>query len=188
MNWLPFHIVFMSMAFVLALTGGLIARFGKQKRWWLTAHKTLNLTAVIIALAGITAAILMVSNYEGSQFASVHGSIGLMAGIWLILQGSVGFLMFSPKLARFAKLMRPVHRWSGRLLSLLMLINIVLGLSKILSCWHARLLSDTVYQCAKLIPATAWKHTYGKRLTSVFKKRCQFSVNFINVFPVFSGE
>lgn len=132
MNWLPFHIVFMSLAFMLAFIGGLIARFGKQKRWWLTAHKTVNMSAVIIAAAGIGAAILMVSSYQGSHFTSIHGVIGLIAGIWLIIQGSAGLFMLSPKLARFAKLMRLIHRWSGRLLALLMLINIALGLSKIL--------------------------------------------------------
>ena len=122
----------MSIAFVLGFTGALIAHSGKQKRWWLTVHKTLNLSSIVIAAAGISAAIFMVKSYQGSHFASVHGIIGLIAGIWLIIQGCAGLFMLSPKLARFAKRMRLIHRWSGRLLGLIMLINIVLGLSKIL--------------------------------------------------------
>lgn len=132
MNFLPFHIVLMSTAFMLALAGGLIARFGKSRKWWLKAHKALNISAAVIALCGISMAVLMVQSYEGRHFSSVHGIIGLIAGVWLTLQAIAGWLMVQPIMAGSAKKTRFIHRWSGRFLSLVLLANIILGLSKIL--------------------------------------------------------
>lgn len=132
MELLPFHIALMGTAFALATSGGLVARFAKAKKWWLKAHKIMNGSAGVLALAGIAMAFLMVRSYEGSHFSTLHGVIGLVAGCWLVVQAFAGWLMTRPAMAKYGKKARPIHRWSGRILTLAMLANIVLGLSKIL--------------------------------------------------------
>ncbi len=130
MSLLPFHIALMSAAFAMAVSASCIARFGRKTKWWLKAHRGMNIASLMFAVSGIALAFAMVERFQGEHFSTLHGKLGLLAVVWLMVQTLAGMLMLKPFMAPFAKKARAIHRWAGRLLVLLMLGNLILGISK----------------------------------------------------------
>ncbi|KAF6821493.1 cytochrome b561 [Colletotrichum musicola] len=100
-----------------------------QKRTGQLVHAVLNLLAFLLLVTGIT-----IIEYNkslqgpGSHFHSVHGYLGVVLSIVLLLQYIVGFTMWAtPQLyggEDRAKSIWKYHRWSGYLVLVLLLVTV----------------------------------------------------------------
>jgi len=121
------HAGLISMGFLLMATGLVTARYLKKKRWWLRAHKTLEMLSSFAIVSGFICGILVVSASGSVHFALAHAYVGACVFMLALVTLVVGFLQF--RIRGQAALFRPIHRWSGRLTGVLYLANIGLGLS-----------------------------------------------------------
>lgn len=125
----PYHAALVSSGLVVLTAGMLTARFMKDRRWWMRAHKTQGLLGASLAVAGVLVAVYMVSMYMKTYFAGgIHSYLGLVALLLVIATPILGFMQFGRK----DKRVRELHRWSGRLTLLFMLANLIIGLQMIL--------------------------------------------------------
>jgi len=123
------HLGFMSAAFLAMAAGILIARFLKKKKWWLKAHKGLNMAAVALALVGIVIIAVSVQDSGGPHFRVSHAYYGAAALSLLLLSPFLGFAMFKTKDKTKIPRIKQLHRWSGRMTILLMAAAIIAGFS-----------------------------------------------------------
>ncbi|OHW91305.1 cytochrome b561 [Colletotrichum incanum] len=100
-----------------------------QKRVGQRVHAVLNLLAFLFLVAGIT--IIEYNKFRqgpGSHFHSVHGYLGVIVSVILLLQYIVGFTMWAtPKLyggEDKAKSIWKYHRWSGYVVLVLLLVTV----------------------------------------------------------------
>lgn len=123
----PIHAILMVLGFVFMVIGSIIALFMKKKRWWLKAHKGINILATIFAILGLIMAFYMVAEASGDHFRVPHAYVGLITIIFVIISPILGFKMLNPQSP--SKKLRAVHRAIGRITIILMLVNILIGLS-----------------------------------------------------------
>jgi len=123
-HFLFFHAGFMLLAIVFMACGFAIARYQKRKKWWLYMHKALGAAAVVSATAGIGSILVYVTGTEGEHFGSPHGITGAVAFLLSAATLTLGVAMFKIK---GNKVIRPLHRWTGRTTLLLMLANAAAG-------------------------------------------------------------
>lgn len=123
------HGGFMTVALLLMAAGAVTARFMKKKRWWLKAHRFLETAGYASLLAGLLAAVVMVSLFSGTHLALPHAWLGLIIVIGATGTFTMGLLQF--RMPERARSIRPLHRWSGRITIALLTINILSGLTLI---------------------------------------------------------
>lgn len=121
------HAFLMILALCIMLAGGIIARFLKKKVWWLKVHRFLGITGAIFFLVALFAIALQITLTEREHFRIIHSWIGFVAFIFTLLTPTLGVLQL--KVRSVAVRLRSFHRWSGRIILFLMLINVFLGLS-----------------------------------------------------------
>ncbi|KAI1506605.1 eukaryotic cytochrome b561-domain-containing protein [Biscogniauxia marginata] len=101
---------------------------GSQKQVGQKVHAALNLLSFAIFLVGVVSIEVNKFKYNGPHFHSVHGYLGVIASIWILVQYLVGFTMFAvPKLyggEANAKKIWKYHRISGYVLVLLLLATV----------------------------------------------------------------
>ena len=114
----------MSVGFLLLAAGAGIARFQRQQRWWLNAHKTAGRIGSAAMLAGLVAAFLMVGRSGSGHIQVPHAGVGLVMILSASMTLMLGQLQF--KIKDRARQLREKHRWSGR-------ITLIVGLAAILS-------------------------------------------------------
>ena len=114
----------MSVGSLLLAAGAGIARFQRQQRWWLNAHKTAGGIGATVMLAGLVAAFLMVERSGGGHIHVPHAGIGFVVILSAFMTLMLGQLQF--KIRDKARQLREKHRWSGR-------ITLIIGLAAILS-------------------------------------------------------
>jgi hypothetical protein len=120
------HAVYVVFGFILMASGMAVARKMKGAGWWLSAHRFLGISGSAFVFAGAIQAIIMVSLTGNKHFNILHAYVGI----------SIVFLALLTPLAGYAQLKSwiwsagtgIVHRWTGRLILILMLFNFVLGL------------------------------------------------------------
>lgn len=105
-----------------------IARFFKSKKWWLKAHKTLNLAAVIFALSGFLFAFLMVQLSGGPHIRVPHAFLGLSTLILLLLMPILGQAIFRIRDKNKIPLLKKAHRYTGRLTAVMFTATSLAGL------------------------------------------------------------
>lgn len=123
----PFHAFFMILGFLFMVKASIIAHFKKRIKWWLKAHKAINVFATIFAILGLATAIYMVGVAGSTHFRVPHAYIGLITIIFVIITPILGFTILKAKTPN--KNLGTVHRAIGRITIILMLINILIGLS-----------------------------------------------------------
>lgn len=129
MSLLPFHIALMSAAAISMLSGIVAAHYFRKKKWWLKAHKTLNIASVALALSGFAVAAAMVQASGGPHFRVTHAIFGA-AGLLLLLATPVlGFMIFKLKGKEKIARLKTMHRWLGRLTASMIVISAIAGLS-----------------------------------------------------------
>ncbi|RKK73877.1 hypothetical protein BFJ69_g8897 [Fusarium oxysporum] len=101
----------------------------EQKRVGQRVHASLNLVAFLILVAGVTIIEYNKIANNGPHFHSVHGYLGVITSIVLLLQYGVGFTMWAtPALyggVDNAKAVWKYHRWSGYIIFVLLLTTVV---------------------------------------------------------------
>jgi hypothetical protein len=107
------------------MLGGMpTARYLKGKNWWLKAHKSLGMSGVLLIVSGVIVAVYMVSTYMGTYLVKEpHAYLGIAALALVVFTPIMGFMQFRIK----DKRMRIIHRWSGRLAIVMVLINAAAG-------------------------------------------------------------
>ena len=122
-----YHAALMITGFFLLCTGMLIARYMKSRRSWLRVHKLMGLSGALVILSGLVVAIYMVSASTGAHFSVPHAYLGPIILIFAVMTPILGYAQFKP-VGEVVKI-RTIHRWSGRITLVLLLINILSGIS-----------------------------------------------------------
>ncbi|MCX8110976.1 MAG: cytochrome b561 domain-containing protein [Syntrophorhabdaceae bacterium] len=121
-----FHGFLMFIGFVAMIVGFITARFMKKKTWWLRLHKIVNIVGASSTFGGIIVMVIYISLTGGGHFNTIHAYLGFFIGFLSVITPVIGFLQI--KAVRTRIKFRPIHRFSGRLLIILMFINIIMGL------------------------------------------------------------
>lgn len=106
--------------------GVVIARFLRQKRWWLKVHRPAGITGAVFVSAGLAAAIVMVSQSGGSHLQVPHTWLGLATVLCAITAPTLGHLQF--KIRSKIQQLRLWHRQIGYIALLLVLLSVLSGL------------------------------------------------------------
>ena len=117
-----YHAGFVIAGFAAAATGAALARFMKRKTWWLKAHRGLASAGVALLFCGIAAAFLKVELRGGVHIAFPHAYLGAVIFMFALITPTLGLLQF--RFRQQAARIRVLHRWSGRLLLLLLALNV----------------------------------------------------------------
>lgn len=120
------HALFMVIGFSVMTAGFVSVRFFKRKSWWLKLHKNLGISSVFLLLTGLCFEIIHLSLIGAGHFNVLHARLGLIIVFLSLITLIMGLMQI--KMHRTAKKIRPFHRWSGRVLIMLMFINIISGL------------------------------------------------------------
>jgi len=118
----PYHALLMTLGFILMTTGMLIARYLKARSWWLKAHKPLGVCGSLFAIAGLFTAIFMVSQSTGIHFRVPHAYLGAITIIFVAMTPVLGYAQL--KVRNNRKTISAIHRWSGWITIVLMLITL----------------------------------------------------------------
>ncbi len=74
----PYHLALVSTGFLLVLSAALTARFMKQRKGWLSIHRSLGIFGVVLILTGAVVAAIMVSSpYQIDLMKEPHAYLGL---------------------------------------------------------------------------------------------------------------
>ncbi len=120
----PYHALLVTSGLLFMLGGMIAARYMKRKSWWLKAHKSLGISGVLLTVSGVIVAVYMVSTYNGTYLVKEpHAYLGITALALVVFTPIMGFMQFRIK----DKRMRIIHRWSGRLAIVMVLINAAAG-------------------------------------------------------------
>jgi cellobiose-specific phosphotransferase system component IIC len=104
------HVFFMT-AGLLAITAGVgIARFLRQKRWWLKIHRPAGIIGAACLVAGLVSAVIMVSQSGDGQFKVPHAWLGLTTVLCAIAAPALGHLQF-----KIRSIMPQLRRWHRRI-------------------------------------------------------------------------
>lgn len=120
------HAGCMITGFTIVTTGAMVAKFLRARTWWLKVHRRLGLTGPLCVFVGFVMAYIMVSFYDGDHFAVRHAYMGLLSVLFAFMTPILGILQF--RLIEYASVIRVMHRWSGRITVLVMLVTIISGL------------------------------------------------------------
>ncbi len=121
----PYHALLMSTGFVLLVAGFIIARYHKTGNWYKN-HMILEAAGGVCIIAGLFIGVSMVALSGLPHLRNIHEIAGVAIGILLIVTVTIGYCI---KRVRTSKnVIRTGHRWLGRSLIVLMVINILLGL------------------------------------------------------------
>jgi hypothetical protein len=120
------HAGLMLIAFGLVVGGFLVARIARKKRWWLKFHRALGIIGTSAMVLGLFAGTLDISLTGREHLAIPHAWLGLAVVALGMLTPVLG--LFLVRLGGRVPLIRPLHRWSGRVTLILMAVNILLGL------------------------------------------------------------
>ena len=107
-------------------TGFLTARFLKRRLWWLKLHKKFGITGTALLLTGLCLEIIHLSLIDAGHLNVLHSYIGIIIVLFSVVAPFLGFMQF--KFPQNALIIKLFHRWSGRILLLLMGVNIISGL------------------------------------------------------------
>lgn len=122
------HLSLMTLASLCLFAGVGTAMFGRRKKNWLAIHKRLNLTGVIVAIAGGGLAVTGIVASEGDHFARFHHWIGIAAILFCVLALFLGYYSFR---AADRGTVRAIHRRLGRLSIISIIAALLLGLNLI---------------------------------------------------------
>jgi hypothetical protein len=121
----PYHVLFISTGLILLVAGFFIARFHKTGNWYKT-HVILEVTGGACMIAGLIIGIYMVALSGFPHLRNIHEILGAIIGTLVIITLIIGY---SIKRVNTSKnVVRKSHRWLGRILIILIGINILLGL------------------------------------------------------------
>jgi uncharacterized membrane protein YidH (DUF202 family) len=98
----------------------------KQMKWWLKAHKSLGVLAVVFIVIGLSLGIYMVQKGSGSHFNYPHAWLGIVTIIMAMLSVALGFMRYRAK--EGAAKWRTTHIWLCRATIALLFLTIIAGM------------------------------------------------------------
>ena len=120
------HAILMIGASLVLLSGFIIARYMKNIKWWLKAHKTMGFTGACLILAALLAIVIQISLTGRSHLRIPHSYMGILVVVLAFVAPTLGLMQF--KIRNMAAKLRSYHKWLGRIALVLMFINILVGL------------------------------------------------------------
>lgn len=123
-NLWVFHATLMTIGFILLILAITISTGMRKKKWWLKTHRSLGFLGSTFAVLGLLMGLYMVSVWGSPHFRVPHAFLGITTIILAITQPILGFMQ--PK----SKKIRPMHRWLGRIVVILMFFSIIAGMSQ----------------------------------------------------------
>jgi amino acid transporter len=121
-----FHVTMMVAGLLAFASGVAAAMFFRKKRWWLQYHRRAGTTGTICLLVGFLFSVVMLASDAERHFKVIHSQLGAITVLAACTNAVIGRLQFVIKTQ--VQRLRPVHRWLGRAVLLMMLIVIILGL------------------------------------------------------------
>jgi uncharacterized membrane protein YozB (DUF420 family) len=121
----PYHALLMSMGFILLVAGFIVARYHKTGNWYKT-HVILQATGAACIIAGLFTGIYMVALSGFPHLRNIHEILGVTLGALVVITLLIGWSIRRVTTAKTG--IRTSHRWLGRIVIGLMVINILLGL------------------------------------------------------------
>lgn len=123
----PMHVGLMALAFLFICTGVFTAAFRRKTPSWLKRHQSFGVLGLAMALSGFVSIVLLISLMESEHFRSPHTWVGLAAVSLILYNPLTGRLQLS--IGAQGRKLRPWHVWPGRLIIVLMALNIALGIA-----------------------------------------------------------
>jgi hypothetical protein len=120
------HVFFMTAGLLIMTAGVGVARFLRQKRWWLKIHRPAGITGALCLGAGFAAAVVMVSQSGDGQFKVPHAWLGLATVLGALAAPTLGHLQF--KIRSKIQQLRLWHRRTGYAALILTLLSVLSGL------------------------------------------------------------
>jgi len=127
MTMLYGHAFLMGAGLLLMAVGVSVAKFLRRRRWWLKVHRVTGSMIPVCLAAGLSAAVVMISQSGGGHFRVPHAWLGMAAVLAGISTPVLGVLQF-----RFRDkilLLRKWHRGTGYTALLLTLLSLLSGLA-----------------------------------------------------------
>jgi len=120
------HAGMVLLGFLFIAAGFVMAGFYRHRRLWLRYHKTAGITGSLCFLAGMAAAIVMVSQSGEEHLGVFHAWLGMVTIFLIVVTPALGQLQF---MLRFRiQQIRTMHRWFGRMTLFMSLLTILSGL------------------------------------------------------------
>jgi len=119
------HAALMSTSFIALLCGIIISILYKRSKWRYKAHKILGIYAGLSGAAALAAAVILVQNFSGSHFSSLHTITGGVTGLLLLLTPVAGLKI---RTIKNKKRLRVIHRITGYSTAVMMAAVILMGL------------------------------------------------------------
>ncbi|MFW9799935.1 MAG: hypothetical protein ACFFD9_05835 [Candidatus Thorarchaeota archaeon] len=116
----------MTTAIILLIVAVVIARFMRQRRWWLRVHRAIATLGAVVVVGGFVVAFYMVSLAGGVHFFYPHTWVGATTLVLAVITALTGYGRARLGLARERYLL--VHRFLALLTIVLMAFAIFLGL------------------------------------------------------------
>lgn len=118
------HPLMNSVALMIFLCGVFIARYWKRKKWWTQAHVALQISGIAVLAAGTSVMISVIG--QGHHLNVPHAYIGMVTIASLLISACGGVVALN--VPSITKIVRPIHRWAGRVSAFMMLVTISSGI------------------------------------------------------------
>jgi hypothetical protein len=122
------HATFLSIGFLLMAAGIGIARYLRDRKWWLKVHKPIGVTGAVSSVIGLVIGYFMVEMTTGIHFRVLHAAFGGTTVLLAILTPIMGQAFLKRKTNK--QQLRLVHRYLGRITILMMAATIALGFAQ----------------------------------------------------------
>jgi hypothetical protein len=123
------HAGTMTTAIILFILGVVIARFMRQRRWWLRVHRAIATLGAAVVVGGFLVAFYMVSLGGGVHFFYPHTWAGAASLVLAVITAITGYGRARLGLSRERYLL--LHRLLALFTIVLMAFAIILGLGLI---------------------------------------------------------
>lgn len=124
---LPVHAALMVAAFSCFLISALLPIIGTRLKGWYRLHTWISAAGAVLMIPALVISYAMVSLSGGPNFRVPHAYLGILVAAVLLLLLGLAFIRNSVEIER-KKQVRFIHLWLGRLLVILMALNILAGL------------------------------------------------------------
>ncbi len=125
---LPIHAALMVTAFFCFLVSALLPILGTRLKGWYRLHTWISGAGAVMMIFALGISYAMVSLSGGPNFRVPHAYLGMIILAVLLLVLGLAFIRKSVKSDQ-KKQVRAIHLWLGRLLVILMALNILAGLN-----------------------------------------------------------
>lgn len=125
---LPVHAALMAAAFFCFLISALLPIIGTRLKGWYRLHTWISGAGAVLMIPALGISYAMVSLSGGPNFRVPHAYLGLLIAAVILLVLGLAFIRNSVEIER-KKQLRSIHLWLGRLLVILMALNILAGLN-----------------------------------------------------------